>query len=130
MKKVLIHVLGTIIILGGGSLLFLAALSSENVLVQKTLEFFLASRAMPLIVNSGLSMVFYMDAVKRKMPYAWLWCVGMFSFPIIGIVIYLMKRPPLPEPPERTSRLCPNCGKYYEPSVNYCPHCGSRVGSE
>lgn len=130
MKKILIHILGTIIILGSGFFLFLAALNSENVLVQKILNGFVGGRGTPLLVYFVLCMVLYIDAVKRKMPYAWLWCAGMFSFPIIGIVIYLMKRPPLPEPPERTSRLCPNCGKYYEPPVNYCPHCGARVGSE
>lgn len=130
MKKILIYVFGTIIILGFGAVLFLTALASENAVVNKILELFLAGRAMPLIINSGLSMVFYMDALKRQVPYAGLWFLVMSFFPIIGIVIYLMKRPPLPEPPERTSRLCPHCGKYYEPPVNYCPHCGARVESE
>lgn len=48
---------------------------------------------MSLIINSVLSMVFYVDALKRQMPYAWLWFLGMFVLPIIGIVIYLLKRP-------------------------------------
>ncbi|MBR4384487.1 MAG: PLDc N-terminal domain-containing protein [Selenomonadaceae bacterium] len=93
MNRILIHIFGTIIILGFGALLFVAALGSENDVVKKILELFFGGRAMPLIINSGLSIAFYVDALKRQIPYAWLWFLGMFVLPIIGIVIYLLKRP-------------------------------------
>lgn len=129
MKKVLIHIIGATIILGVGASLFVLTINSDNAVVKKILEFFLAGRAMPLIVNSGLSMMFYIDALKRKTPYAFLWFLVMFIFPIVGILLYLKNRPPMPESTsgERRAQLCPHCGKYFEPPVTFCPHCGARI---
>jgi len=28
---------------------------------------------------------------------------------------------------QRESKLCKNCGKYYEGTQNFCPHCGKQI---
>ena len=132
MNKILIHIIGTIVILGFGAVLFVTGLESDGIL-GKVVNGFCSSR-LALYGHSLFCMCIYIDALKRKVPYAFLWLFIMFILPVVGVFIYLAlaKRPPMPESTggERTSKLCPHCGKYYEPPVNYCPHCGARVESE
>jgi len=127
MKKILIHVIGATIILGVGASLFVFALNSDGI-AYKILTVFLGNR-FAILLHFVLCMIIFIDAAKRKVPYAMLWFLAMFIFPIVGILLYLKNRPPMPESTgnERQSQLCPHCGKYFEPPVTFCPHCGNRI---
>ena len=127
MKKVLIHIIGATIILGVGASLFVFAINSDGI-AHKILDMIVGNRGV-LLGFFACCMMFYIDALKRKTPYAFLWVLVMFVFPIVGILLYLKNRPPMPESTgnERQSQLCPHCGKYFEPPVTFCPHCGTRI---
>ncbi|MBQ7628719.1 MAG: PLDc N-terminal domain-containing protein [Selenomonadaceae bacterium] len=127
MKKVLIHIIGATIILGVGASLFVLVINSEG-FFHNMLRDVLHSRG-ALLGFFVCCMMFYIDALKRKTPYAFLWFLVMFVFPIVGILLYIKNRPPMPESTsgERRAQLCPHCGKYFEPPVTFCPHCGARI---
>ena len=127
MKKILIHVIGATIILGVGASLFVFAINSDGI-AHKILDMIFGNR-FAIWLHFVLCMIIFIDAAKRKVPYAMLWFLAMFVFPIVGILIYLINRPPIPESTgnERRSQLCPHCGKYFEPPVTFCPHCGTRI---
>lgn len=127
MKKILIHVIGATIILGVGASLFVFAINSDGI-AHKILDMIFGNR-FAIWLHFVLCMIIFIDAAKRKAPYAMLWFLAMFVFPIVGILIYLINRPPIPESTgnERRSQLCPHCGKYFEPPVTFCPHCGTRI---
>lgn len=47
-----------------------------------------------------------------------------------GMFIYLIagnKEKKAIPPVSKESKLCAQCGKYYEGSPNFCPHCGKKV---
>jgi len=47
-----------------------------------------------------------------------------------GMFIYLItgnKENKSVPPVSKESKLCVECGKYYEGSPNFCPHCGEKV---
>jgi len=110
MKRVIIHILGTIILLGVGAALFVTGINGEGI-IKKMMDIFFGSRGLMIGVFL-LCIVLYIDALKRKMPYAFLWLLGMFVLPIIAIPLYLIIRPPIPESAigEKVSQLCPHCG--------------------
>ena len=69
----------------------------------------------------------YHDAKTRGSSSPFLWAVGVFIFFIIFLPLYLLMRPSKIETVTRTPLLCPHCGKYYEPPVNFCPNCGKEL---
>lgn len=111
MNKILIHIIGATIILGVGASLFVFALNSDGI-AHKILDVFFGNR-LTMYIHALACFVVCIDAVRRKVPYVFLWSLVMFIFPIIGILLYLglAERPPVPESTgnERTSRLCPHC---------------------
>jgi F0F1-type ATP synthase membrane subunit c/vacuolar-type H+-ATPase subunit K len=81
-----------------------------------------AITAVAIFLSSGIFMVGYVnrDARRRGMNSAlWTWFVLLMmpaSVGIIGFVIYLLMREPLPY-------ACPRCDKPVGPRFNFCPSC-------
>jgi len=75
-----------------------------------------------LVFAASILMLGYVnrDAKRRGMNSAlWTWFVLLMlptSVGIIGLIIYLLVREPLPYP-------CPRCGKPVGPRFNFCPNC-------
>jgi hypothetical protein len=86
----------------------------------------------------------YKDAKKRNMDGA-VWLLIVFITGIIGLIIYLIIRNPMPsetsEPPaevkqpqieeeipkERATKYCAMCGEKIPIDVQFCSYCGSKV---
>lgn len=75
-----------------------------------------------IVFGAGILMLGYVnrDAKRRGMNSAlWTWFVLLMlptSVGIIGLIIYLLVREPLPYP-------CPRCAKPVGPRFNFCPNC-------
>ena len=69
----------------------------------------------------------YNDAKNRNSSHPVLWTAGVFLCFVIFLPLYLLMRPSKIETVTRTPLLCPHCGKYYEPPVNFCPNCGKEL---
>jgi len=67
----------------------------------------------------------YKDAEKRGKSGA-VWLIIVLIFGIIGVIFWLLVRPPLPEPKvikEYPDRMCPNCGRTIPFDARICPFC-------
>jgi len=112
-----------------------------------------AATGLALITTSLLMMLGYVyrDAKRRDMnPALWTLLVAVLvpSSVLIGFVIYLLVRDPLPYPCPRCStsvgprfNFCPNCKNDLHPSCpnckqeiaetdKFCPNCGNELGRE
>lgn len=78
----------------------------------------------------------YSDAKSRNSSSPVLWAIGSFLFWIVIFPMYLICRPSRHDLARQDAlmnratprpRLCPHCGKYYEPPANFCPNCGNKV---
>ena len=68
----------------------------------------------------------YKDAEKRGKSGA-LWLIIVIITGIIGLIIWLVIRPPIGgEPGQKTSsnRKCPSCGRDIPMDAQVCPYCG------
>lgn len=89
MNKILIHVFGTIILVGVGAFLFKLGIESDG--IGKTILDFVCQKPV-LYFLAALDMLVVIDAVKRKMSYAFLWGLGVLVLPIIALPLYLVMR--------------------------------------
>ena len=83
--------------------------------------------AIPWIIWLILGIWVYKDAEKRGKSGI-LWFLIVFILGIIGIIIWLVVRPPIGgEKPAATAepgRRCPNCGRGIPNDARTCPYCG------
>jgi hypothetical protein len=77
----------------------------------------------------------YKDAEKRGKSGA-LWLIIGLLFGIIGLIVWLIVRPPEPSfyekkaaPQEAQARNCPECGRSIPMDANVCPYCGKKFGA-
>ena len=82
------------------------------------------------IVFIAIAIWVYKDAEKRGSSGA-LWLVIVILLGIIGIIIWLIVRPPIGGKPGQqpgTGRMCPNCGRPIPMDAKVCPYCGKNFG--
>jgi hypothetical protein len=70
----------------------------------------------------------YKDAERRGKSGA-LWLIIIIILGLLGIVIWLLVRPPIKKESkkvEANSRRCPNCGRIIPFDAKYCPYCNKK----
>jgi uncharacterized membrane protein YhaH (DUF805 family) len=82
------------------------------------------------IISIAIAVWMYRDAEKRGKSGA-LWLIIELLFPIIGLIIWLIVRPPEPSfyekkaaGSEKKDRICPSCGRTIPFDAKVCPYCG------
>ena len=87
MKKAMIHILGTIILLGIGCILFKVGIET----LPRNILDIIFSRI--VIYTVGLiSLLVIVDTQRLKIPYWWLWFLGVFILMPIFLPLYLIRR--------------------------------------
>lgn len=76
-----------------------------------------------ILIPAGFAIWVYNDAKKHDMNSPSTWAIFVFLILIIGLPVYLAKRPNDHE----VILQCPNCEKYYEGKSTFCPNCGVKV---
>ena len=82
------------------------------------------------IIFIAIAIWVYKDAEKRGSSGA-LWLILVILLGIIGIIIWLIVRPPIGGKPGQqpgTGRMCPNCGRPIPMDAQVCPYCGKQFG--
>ena len=69
----------------------------------------------------------YGDAEKRGKSGA-LWLIIVIILGLIGIIIWLIVRPPIGGEPKKveSDRRCPNCGRIIPEDAKTCPYCSKK----
>ena len=68
----------------------------------------------------------YKDAEKRDSSGA-LWLIIVIITGIIGLIIWLVVRPPIGGKNEKSlERRCPNCGRVIPDDARACPYCSKK----
>jgi MFS family permease len=89
------------------------------------------------IIWIAIGIWMYKDAEKRGKSGA-LWLIIGLLFGIIGLIVWLIVRPPEPSfyekkaaqpQPQQQDRNCPECGRNIPMDANVCPYCGKKFGS-
>jgi len=82
------------------------------------------------IIWIAIGVWMYRDAEKRGKSGA-LWLIIGLLFGIIGLIIWLIVRPPEPSfyekkvaGEEKKERICPSCGRSIPFDAKVCPYCG------
>jgi Na+/H+-dicarboxylate symporter len=77
------------------------------------------------IIAIVLAIWVYKDAEKRGSSGA-LWLIIIIFTGIIGLIIWLVVRPPIGggKPAASSDRKCPNCGRSIPMDAKVCPYCG------
>ena len=82
------------------------------------------------IINIAIMVWMYKDAEKRGKSGA-LWLIIELIAPILGLIIWLIVRPPEPSfyekkaaGKEQKDRICPSCGRSIPFDAKVCPYCG------
>lgn len=82
-----------------------------------------------LIIGILIAIWVYKDAEKRGTSGA-LWLVIVILTGIIGLIIWLVVRPPLGgEKKKESDRRCPNCGRAIPMDARSCPYCNKKFES-
>jgi hypothetical protein len=84
----------------------------------------------PFIIGIIIAIWVYKDAEKRGSSGV-LWLLIVFVTGIIGLIIWLVVRPPIgghPQQQQGTGRMCPNCGRPIPMDAQVCPYCGKNFG--
>ena len=79
-----------------------------------------------LIIGIVLAVWVYKDAQKRGSSGA-LWLIIVLLTGIIGLIIWLVVRPPIggeKKAAASSERRCPNCGRAIPDDARTCPYCG------
>jgi len=72
----------------------------------------------------------YSDAKERGSSCSVLWAIGVMAMMIIFLPLYFICRPSKKVTvivENKSSSLCPHCGKYYEGNPKFCPNCGTAL---
>lgn len=79
------------------------------------------------IIFIAIAIWVYKDAEKRGSSGA-LWLIIVILLGIIGIIIWLIIRPPIGGHPQQqqqaAGRMCTNCGRPIPMDAQVCPYCG------
>lgn len=67
----------------------------------------------------------YKDAQKRGSSGA-LWLIIVIFTGIIGLIIWLVVRPPIGGETPESKRMCPNCGRPIPMDARACPYCAKK----
>lgn len=67
----------------------------------------------------------YKDAEKRGKSGV-LWLILVILLGLIGIIIWLVIRPPIGGEKTEPSRRCPNCGRPIPMDARVCPYCSKK----
>ena len=67
----------------------------------------------------------YKDAEKRDSSGA-LWLIIVILTGIIGLIIWLVVRPPIGGEKKEPDRRCPNCGRSIPFDARVCTYCGKK----
>ena len=79
-----------------------------------------------VIIGIVLAIWVYRDAEKRGSSGA-LWLIIVLITGIIGLIIWLIVRPPIGGKKEASSeRRCPNCGRIIPNDARVCPYCSKK----
>jgi len=78
------------------------------------------------IIGILIAIWVYKDAEKRGSSGV-LWLIIVILIGIIGLIIWLVIRPPIGgEKPAGSDRKCPNCGRAIPMDARTCPYCGKK----
>ena len=82
-----------------------------------------------LIIAVLIGIWVYRDAEKRGSSGI-LWLIIVFITGIIGLIIWLIVRPPVGGKKESmaSDRRCPECGRTIPEDAKVCPYCGKKFG--
>lgn len=86
-----------------------------------------------LIIGIVIAIWVYKDAERRGSSGV-LWLVIVIFTGIIGLIIWLVVRPPIGGKPQSggpaasSGRMCPNCGRPIPMDAQNCPYCGKKFG--
>lgn len=82
-----------------------------------------------IIISILIAIWVYKDAEKRGSSGA-LWLIIVILTGIIGLIIWLVIRPPIGGKPgqQHPKRMCPGCGREIPPDAQVCPYCGKKFG--
>jgi len=79
-----------------------------------------------VIIGIVLAIWVYRDAEKRDSSGA-LWLIIVLITGIIGLIIWLIVRPPIGGNKKTSSeRRCPNCGRIIPDDARVCPYCSKK----
>jgi len=83
-----------------------------------------------LIIGIIIAIWVYKDAEKRGSSGA-LWLIIVILTSIIGLIIWLVVRPPIGgEKGKGSNRNCPNCGRGIPEDARVCPYCNKKFDEQ